>query len=517
MLYYYRPVKPDPQAKTIDTDICIYGATSAGVVAAVQAAQLGKKVVLVEFGRRIGGLTASGLGATDIGNKHVIGGLARIFYQDVGKEYNMNESWFFEPHIALKVYSDWLSKYNVPLYPDSPLAHVSKKEGRIQSIQTERGDIFKAKVYIDATYEGDLMASAGVSYTVGRESDEEYEEHYNGIHFGSHHHNFLRYVSPYRNPDDPKSGLIPGINDLPAGKQGEGDNLIQAYNFRLCLSDNPKNKVPYPKPDNYDPDQFEIMRRYIDARIFDLFGLTRPLPNQKADHNNWGAVNTDYIGGNYEWPNADYAIREQIYQNHVTYQQGLFYFCANDERLPKKIHEVTNNWGLAGDEFEGTGHWPPLLYIREARRMISDYVLTENNAMGRFYPQDSIGMASYKMDSHNCKRIVRSGRVVNEGNVEVAPLNPIPIPYRTIRPKRSECTNLLVSTCISASHIGYGAVRMEPVFMIIGQSAAVAASMAVDGTGIVQDITFSTLESKLKEHGQILHEQEDKKPGIVIQ
>lgn len=515
-LSYYNPKSFTRSPQTIEADIIIYGATSAGVVAAVQTTILGKKAVIVDLGYNVGGMTTSGLSATDIGNKHVIGGLSHKFYRDCGKHYGLEESWFFEPNVAQKVFNDWISNYNIPVYLGCPLLGTEKHNNRILSFDTEDGRTFKAKVFIDATYEGDLMARAGVRFTFGRESNSQYDELFNGIYWGSSHHNFIRFVDPFNIPGDPTSGLLSGVSDRELGIMGEGDSLIQAYNFRLCLTKDDKNKIPFPKPKEYDPEKYELLRRYINAGVFDIFNLTRSIQNNKFDHNNWGAVNTDYISGNYEWPDGDYKKREKIFQDHVNYQMGLFWFCANDPRLQKDVREMTSQWGLAADEFADTANWPSQLYIREARRMVSDYVLTEHDALGRCPVKDSIGLASYRMDSHNCKRIYHSGRVINEGNVEMAPLSPIPVPYRAIIPKRQECENLLVPVCLSASHIGYGAVRMEPVFMILGQSAAVAANLACQKEGIVQNISYSDLELALISSGQIVKEPDEFKSRLII-
>jgi hypothetical protein len=515
-LHYYRPYSGPVDTKVIDCDVCVYGGTPAGIAAAMQIARLGKRVVLLEFGKRIGGIVTSGLGATDIGNKHVIGGISRQFFRDVGVKYGVEEKWHFEPHIALQVYQEWLDSAGIPVYIEHRLSHIEKKHGRIASLQTENGCQFRASIYIDAGYEGDLMARAGVQYRVGRESDSVYDEHYNGIHYGSPHHNFFRFVDPYRKPGDPSSGLLPNVSEMNPGRQGEGDDLIQAYNFRLCLTKEPGNRVSFPKPANYDPEKYELLRRYIGAGIFDIFKLAVEIPGKKVDHNNWGGFNTDFIGANYGWPDGDYRRRERIYQEHVNYVKGLFWFCANDPRLPPLVREIAGSWGFAADEFTDSEHFPPQLYIREARRMMSEYVMTEHDALGRFSPDDSVGMASYKMDSHNCKRIVKGGRALNEGNLEVAPLDPFPIPYRSIRPRRSECTNLLVTCCPSASHICFGSIRMEPVFMILGQSAGVAAVLSLDKNGIVQDISYSTLEQKLRSEGQILTEPEEEKAKLDV-
>ncbi|MGE5296593.1 MAG: FAD-dependent oxidoreductase [Solirubrobacterales bacterium] len=504
--HYYYPGTETARPSTIECDICIYGATSAGVTAAVQAAKAGKKVALVAFGRNIGGMTTSGLSATDTGNTHVIGGLSREFYRETGARYGKEEAWLFEPHVASGIYRKWLEENHVPVYLEHRLTDVETSAERIVSIKTNRVVTFKALVFIDAGYEGDLMAQSGVSYRVGRESDSAYTELFNGIQYG-HHHHFLRFVDPYERPGDPKSGLLPGVSDMPLGTQGNGDNLIQAYNFRLCLTRSRNNKVPFWKPDDYEPRRYELLRRYIETGIFDIFNLNRQIPGGKTDYNNWGAVNSDYIGGNYGWPEGDYDERERIYQDHVRYQMGMLYFLANDPRLPRKVRAATRVWGLAADEFTETSNWPPELYVREARRMISDYVITEHDSFGQVRPDDSIGMATYRMDSHNCKRVVYAGRAVNEGNVEVSPLDPMPISYRAIRPKRNECRNLLVPVCLSASHIAYGTVRMEPVFMILGQAAAVAACLAIDKCeGIVQDVDAAELRRRIEQAGIITEE-----------
>lgn len=505
--HYYYPVSRLSQPKEIISDVCIYGATSIGIVAAVQSAGSGKKAVVVEFGSHIGGMSTSGLGATDIGSKHVVGGMARNFYKEIGSHYGMEERWRFEPHVASRVFNDWIERYNIPIFIKHRLQRVEKAGQRITALHMENGAVFRAAVFIDASYEGDLMARAGVSYTVGREGNHVYGEHFNGIHYGGPNHNFTRYVDPYVKEGEPSSGLLPGMGHLPPGLHGDGDALIQAYNFRLCLTHDAGNKIDFPKPAEYDPLRYELLRRYVDSGVFDIFNLVIPLPNTKFDHNNWGGFNSDNIGANYGWPDGDYELRERIYQDHLNYQQGLFWFLANDPGLPDIVRRITSSWGLAADEFPDYGGWPPQLYIREARRMISDYVVTENDAFCRCSVDDPVGMASYNIDSHNCKRTVIAGRAVNEGNVEVTPLAPFPVPYRAIRPRRQECTNLLVPVCISASHTAYGSIRMEPVLMMLGQSAALAAALAIDeAEGVVQNISYSSLERKLRDEGQVLKE-----------
>lgn len=505
--HYYYPVPPLPNPPEIFSDICVYGATSAGIAAAVQGVRSGKRVVLVEFSNHIGGMTTSGLSATDIGSKHVIGGLARQFYRKLGSYYDMEERWRFEPHAAMQIFQTWIQSHNIPVYTEHRLHSVEKNGNRIVRLRMENGTVFKAAVFIDATYEGDLMARAGVTYTIGREGNDLYNEHFNGVHYGGPHHNFLRFVDPYFREGDPSSGLLPGVSDNRPGRQGDRDDLTQAYNFRMCITNNAENRVPFPKPAEYDPLRYELVRRYIEAGIFDIFNLTVPLPNKKFDHNNWGGINTDNIGASYGWPAGDYESRERIYQDHVNYQQGLFWFLANDPGLPEIVRRITASWGLAADEFPEYHNWPPQLYVREARRMVSDYVITEHDALATSIVDDPIGMASYTIDSHNCKRVVRAGRAVNEGNLEITPLAPFPISFRSIRPRREQCTNLLVPVCISSSHTAYGSIRMEPVFMILGQSAGLAAALAInESNGIVQDVSYSRLEQKLLQENQVLRE-----------
>lgn len=504
---YYYPVPDLPGYTEITSDVCIYGATACGIIAAVQAARSGKQAVVVEFGKHIGGMTTSGLSATDIGSKHVIGGMSRQFYREVGSHYGMEERWHFEPHIALQVIKDWIRKYRLPVYTEHRLKSVEKVGRRITGLRTENGAVFRAEVYIDAGYEGDLMAAAGVSYKTGREGNGAYGEHFNGVHYGGPHHNFRRLVDPYRKEGDPFSGLLPGITELQPGRQGDGDELTQAYNFRLCLTTDPQKRAPFPQPADYDPLRYELLKRYISSGIFDIFNLAVPLPNKKFDHNNWGGISTDNIGANYNWPDGGYEQRERIYQDHVNYQQGLFWFLLHDSRLPGIVRRIVSGWGLAVDEFSDYGNWPPQLYVREARRMVSDYVVTEHNAFASRKVEDPVGMASYTIDSHNCKRVVRAGRAVNEGNIEVTPIAPFAVPYRSIRPRREECTNLLVPICASSSHSAYGSIRMEPVFMILGQSAGLAAAIAVEeNDGIVQDVSYGSLAKKLRQEGQILEE-----------
>jgi len=500
--FYYRPARIISQAP-IEADICIYGATSGGVIAAVQAKQLGHTVVLLAFGTHIGGLTSSGLGATDIGNKQAVGGLARAFYRELGQRYGSSEAWTFEPHVAEDVFRQMLKDNDIEVRLNQHLVSVEKSENQITEIRMEGGEVYRAKVFIDASYEGDLMAKSGVSYSVGREGNDVYNEIHNGVHIGHPNHNFRRFVDPYKIKGVPSSGLLPGISERPPGAPGSGDRLIQAYNFRLCLTRN-EDRIPFPEPDCYDPERYTLLSRYIDTGVWDALHLTVSMPNGKTDTNNWGGFSTDFIGANYDWPEADYHRREEIFQEHLRYTKGLFWFLTNDKRVPAYVREEVCLLGLPKDEFQETGGWPRELYIREARRMISDCVMTEHYCVGQLRAEDSIGLAAYTMDSHNCQRLVQGGRVYNEGNVEIGGFSPYPISYRSIVPKEKECSNLFVPFCLASSHIAFGSIRMEPVFMVLGQSSAIAASLALRDGRPVQRVEYSSLRIELEKAGQAL-------------
>jgi hypothetical protein len=379
----------------------------------------------------------------------------------------------------------------------------------------ENGNIFRAKMFVDATYEGDLLAMAGVSYHVGREDNSTYNETLNGIQWTSPNHDFKVPVDPYIIPGDASSGLLPEIEDAPMGAAGEGDARVQAYNFRMCLTDVPENQLPFPRPADYEPARYELLRRYIEAGGYDTFGHPKRMPNGKSDTNNKGAFSTDYIGGSDEWPEADYATRERLFQEHVNYVAGFFYFLSNDEQLPTEVRDEMRRWALSKDEFVETGGWPHQLYVREGRRMISDYVMTEHNCRGNTVCEDPIGLAAYTMDSHNCKRVVvKAGTeaafsdsmdcVRNEGNVEAYGFPPYPISYRSIVPREAECANLLVTVCLSSTHIAYGSIRMEPVFMVLGQAAGTAAAFAIDSEASVQQVDYPALRERLLSDGQRL-------------
>jgi len=492
-------------------DLCVFGGTSSGVVAAVQAARAGQKVVLTETGGHLGGMTSGGLSQTDIGNKGAIGGIAREFYQRMGRHYGSNETWKLEPSVAEGVFEDMLGEVKVPLYLHERLTSVTKNGNRITAISMEDGKVFHAKMYIDASYEGDLMAGAKVSYFVGREDNSTYRETLDGIRAVTPKHQFAMAVDPYLRQGDAASGLLPLIQSQPPGRAGEGDKSVQAYNYRLCLTQNPTNKIPIHPPALYDPAQYELLARYLEAlaaagktpRLGQLMDI-QPMPNGKTDINNNGGFSTDFIGENYRYPEADEAERARIRQAHEDYTRGFLHFLAEDARVPATLRTEMLSWGLCKDEFKDTGGWPHQLYIREARRMVSDYVMTENNCRYSMAVPDAVGLAAYTMDSHNCRRIVRDGRVENEGDVQVGGFPPYPISYRALTPKASECENLLVPVCLSASHIAHGSIRMEPVFMVLGQSAALAAELAIAEGVKVQGIHYGELRQRLLAAGQIL-------------
>ena len=525
--------------ETIETDICVFGGTAGGVASAVQAARMGKTVVLVEPGNHLGGMTSGGLGATDIGNKAAIGGLGREFYHRIAQHYARPEAWrfeaaedyakraghsdlsdlnaadatmwTFEPRVAEDILFQMVNEARVPVYLQQRLAAVKKSAGRITAIDMENGKTYRARMFIDATYEGDLMAKSGVSYTVGREANSKYDETLNGVREKTPKHQFTVAVDPYRKLGDAASGLLPFIQPGDGGQPGAGDPCVQAYNFRLCYTQNPTNRLPHQKPAKYDPAKYELLARYLEALVAagqkpQLKAFWNPIwmPNGKTDINNNGGFSTDFIGANYAYPDADYATRARIWQEHEDYIRGFVYFMATSPRVPEDMRAEMQSWGPAKDEFIDTGHWPNQLYVREARRMVSGYVMTEHNCRGKVKAEDPVGLAAYTMDSHNCQRIVKGVNAENEGDVQVGGFPPYPISYRSILPKAAQCENLLVPICLSATHIAYGSIRMEPVFMILGQSAATAAALALDGKTTPQALSYQKLRARLLADQQIL-------------
>ncbi|MBB6126517.1 hypothetical protein HDF22_000622 [Mucilaginibacter lappiensis] len=493
---------------TVTTDVCVYGGTSSGVIAAYTASKMGKRVILVEPSHRLGGLSSGGLGFTDIGNKYVVTGLARDFYRRIGTHYGKLEQWTFEPRVADSLFNDYAKRGAFKTLYGKRLTRVNKNQNLIVSIELENSagdttkkEIIKAKQYIDCTYEGDLMAKAGVSYTIGREANSTYNETVNGVQL-KNEHQFPDGVDPYKIPGKPESGLLWGISAATLAETGSGDKKVQAYNFRICLSNDPGNRIAITRPANYDSTRYELLLRYLAVKTSDNLGgfLKMDLmPNHKTDINNNGPFSTDMIGMNYNYPDGDYLTRSVIIQKHEDYTKGLLYFIGHDARMPGQLRKQMLEWGYPKDEYLDNNHWTPQLYVREARRMIGAYVMTQANCQGREVVTDEIGKAAYTMDSHNAERIVVNGMVKNEGDVQLREgVNPYPIAYRSITPKSSQCGNLLVPVCLSASHMAYGSIRMEPVFMVLGQSAAVAACLAIKQKSSVQQINIKQLQAELK-------------------
>jgi ribulose 1,5-bisphosphate synthetase/thiazole synthase len=533
-----------PKGKTYD--VVVYGGTSAGISAAIQATRMGRSVILLEPGSRVGGLTTGGLGQTDIGNKQAIGGISREFYQNIreyyGKPGNWNwqdqgnymdggqtrteehedAMWTFEPSAALAVYHDMMQQEGIEVRYSMRLDReqgVGKKGLSIHSITMESGEVYQGRMFIDATYEGDLMAAAGISYAKGRESNAQYGENLNGVQANDtsltllgtvsangRHHNFVSGVDPWVVKGDKSSGVLPCIDVNGPGQAGAGDHRVQAYCFRMCLTDHPENRIPFTKPADYNELNYELLLRNYEAGYNRIPWIHSMMPNRKSDSNNRDGFSTDFIGQNYEYPEASYAEREEIIARHRSYQQGLMWTLANHPRIPEEIRAEVSRWGTCRDEFEREDGWQQQLYVREARRMISDQVMTQKHCEGIEVVEDAVGLAAYGMDSHHVQRyITEDGYVRNEGNVEARVKSPYPVSYRSIIPKASECNNLLVPVCLSATHIAFGSIRMEPVFMVMGQSAATAACMALEDGVSLQELDYNKLREQLLGDKQILN------------
>ncbi len=553
------------QAATERCDVLVYGGNAPGIVAGIQAARLGKRVIVVEPSKHLGGLTTGGLGATDTGRKQTVGGIAREFYEHVATHYAKSESWkyesaespsaagqehtpdpiaqkngrstrwTFEPHVAMDIVRRMLADAKLTVRFKQRIASVKKNGARLAEVRMDDGRVYEAAMFIDASYEGDLMAAAGVDYTWGRESNSRYGEMFNGVRpYYPPVRQFYLPVDPYREIGKAESGLLPGISSAVLKPVGEADQSCQAYNFRLCLTQVAENKRPWTKPDGYEAADYELPARFIAARVaakqklevLDFFGPVM-MPNRKSDVNNSGPFSTDWIGGNHDYPNADYRRREEIVRAHERYTRGLFWFLSSDPRVPAEYREAVNSWGLTKDEFPETGGWSPQLYIREARRMVADYVMTDRHCRGLDKAPDGVSLASYIIDSHQCNRVLRDGRIENEGDIGRGPAGPWAVSYRSIVPKRGQCDNLLVPVCISATHAAYGSIRMEPVFMMIAQASATAAIMAMDGSLAVQEVSYADLRRRLESDGLVVEWNEPLKlkydtidprslPGIVV-
>ncbi|MDA3872394.1 MAG: FAD-dependent oxidoreductase [Kiritimatiellae bacterium] len=523
-LHYFQSSWISPTDEALHVDLCIYGGTSAGIIAAVTARKRGLSVVVLQPGMCMGGMTSGGLGWTDFGKKQVIGGASRQFYRDAGARYGLSEEeWQFEPKVASSVFDTYIREHDIPVRLGQFLDQVEVENHRIRSIRLLGGLTVTSDYFMDATYEGDLLAKAGVSHHIGREANSVYGETINGVQVRDKHQ-FVAPVDPYVVEGDPRSGTLPGIRQETCALQGSGDCMIQAYNFRMCMTDDPELRIPWVKPEGYDPAEYEVARRWfrhsqtghnallphdadgdqVPPTKFDVLRPRTPGGFCKTDTNNHGPISSDFIGRNWGWPSADYATREHLFQEHVTYQKGLYWFMANDPAVPEHIRRAHHRFGLANDEFVDTDNWPHQLYVREARRMVSDYVLNEHDTQYHRFPEDSVGMGSYQMDSHNCQRFVKDGQALNEGDVQLPPAGPYAVSYRSLIPRKGECENLAVPVCISSSHIAFGSVRMEPVFMVLAESATLAISLALPDKQPLQDVPYSKLLPLLRDARQVL-------------
>lgn len=532
MLFGACSSSPEP-ARELRADVCVYGATSAGVIAAIRCKQLGLEVVLLDADGWVGGLSTSGLGATDVGNKDAIGGLARSFYQRLRRHYSQSEAWTwqprdqfrgrghragedaawtFEPSVAQATFAAMLEENDIVPVRDRLLrdgqghAAVDKQGRRLVAIGCENGTSVRARVFVDCSYEGDLFAAAGCAYIVGRESNALYGETLDGVQIeNAVKHQFTKAVDPYIEPGNPRSGLLPHVHGDGPGTQGARDRRVQAYCLRMCATDHPDNRVPWPKPDGYDEREYELLLRYFEAGSTHKPWHPVRMPNRKTDSNNNGAFSTDFLGANSRWPEGSYAERAEIYREHLRYQQGLMWTLANHPRVPEEVRAHFASFGLAKDEFVEHDHWPPMLYIREGRRLVGEAVVTEHHCMGRAVAHDPVGMGAYAMDSHNTQRYVAAdGTARNEGDVQVKVPQPYGISYRALTPQYEDADNVLVPVSLSASHIAFGSVRMEPVFMVLAESAAIAAAIAIERGCAVQDVPYDVLRERLLQAGQVL-------------
>ena len=532
-----------------DYDVVVYGGTSGGVTAAVQAARDGRSVVLISPTTHLGGLTTSGLGWTDLGSSSILGGLSREFYHRVYLHYQSDSAWnlqtrqsygnsgqggpafnhttkiasVFEPKVATGVFAGLIAEHRVPVVKGrlDLVKGVKMAGSRITGLRMEGGREFTGRMFIDASYEGDLLPGAGVSFTIGREANDTHGETVSGIQAAAASKNQLpNGIDPYVVKGDASSGLLPGVNPDAGGEDGAADGRLQAYCYRMVLTDSPANRVKIAKPPNYQEKDYELLFRAIEAGQSSGFYKYSPMPNRKTDSNNTGGISTDYIGMNYgkdwNWATLDHDRRDALADLHERWQRGLVWTLQNHPRVPAAIREKYAKWGLPADEFSDNGHWPHELYVREARRMVSDFVMTQHHCVGTAVANDSVGLAAYAMDSHHTQRHVRGGMVKNEGDVQLSLPGPYPISYKSIIPKAGECENLLVPWCLSASHMAFGSIRMEPVFMALAQSAAIAANLALEQEISVQQVNYGELRPRLLASGQALGDAVTAPPTSMV-
>lgn len=520
--FHEKHFESDASADTDQFDVVVYGATPAGIAAAVAAGRLGQNVALVEPLPIAGGMMSGGLSFSDSNQtaRETLGGIFEEFHLRVEKYYTDrgtslpysvkvkdNKPWTYEPHVAEKIFHEMLNEAHVGIFLNERLTEADVENNRISAIDTATGKHFHGKVFVDATYEGDLMAAAGVSYRVGRESRDEFDEPLAGVRFPK---------KPVTNVDvmDDDGKPLPLITTTEMPEEGSGDNRIMAYSFRFCFSRDPDNQVPITKPEGYDPINYELLGRYLEAnpdvrKVFDLYKI----PGNKLDGNNAMTmqISLGMVEGALGYPEGTPQEREAILQNHRAYSEGLFYFLKTDKRVPKHIRERMNRIGYAKDEFKNNGNFPPVFYVREARRMEGAYFLTQHDIETSNTKPDSIGVGSFPIDSHDCQRIaLKDGGFLDEGTIYPYRMKtrkigyPYEMPYRAITPKESECENLLVPVCLSASHVALSSVRVEPTWMVLGQAAGVAASIAAEDSKPVQEVPYGRLSEQLKAQGQIL-------------
>lgn len=521
-----------------DHDVVVYGDTLAGISAAIQAARLKQSVVLLSPTAHIGGVATAGLTATDMNRSTVIGGIAREFYQKIyehylppsawrnqtrdeffelskkrtytGKNDALRMQWVYESHVAEKILAAMLRQAGVEVVRQRRLAEtpsaVELVQGRIVALRTENGARYTGRMFIDASYEGDLMARAGVSHLVGREGNHDFGETLNGIRLAGVVGAGERSIDPWIRPGDPDSGLLPYIDRALWGRPGERDTRTMSYCYRLTLTNDPANRLPIVKPANFDPLWHEALVRMLqlapETPLQKIISLT-PMPNRKTDTNQ-----VNFIGANRDYPTASHRERQRLDQMHRDFAVGMLWVLANDERVPAPIREEMKPWGWPKDEFTDNGNFPHQLYIREARRLRGAFIMKEENLRRaeRVDAGHSVGIGSYALDSHVVSRVLdEQGRVRNEGSLMVTQsIRPYPISYFALVPQKTECSNLLVPVCLSATHVAYTSIRMEPVYMVLGQAAGAAAALAITGERAVQDVPYPQLRELLLQAGQIL-------------
>jgi hypothetical protein len=512
-------------AATIETDVCVYGGTPAGIVAGIAAARAGAKVIVVEPTKWIGGLVTGGLTQSDIGNPATIGGITREFFERAAARYEGKHLWFAAPHANMEAFEAMLGEANVTVRRRERLESVERDGVRIARITTDAGTIYEAKIFVDATYEGDLMARAGVGYTVGRESRETFGEPLAGFFpmpirprttevmasvcscLGGTGPHYIHGTPTKISARDGQGRLLFGISENHA-LPGTADRLTQSYNFRLVVTRRPDLRVAFARPTHYDPARYELLLKLIEAYPMVRFGRLVHLgqvAEQKFDLNAQGLFSTDYAGGNTDYPDGDRAARERIWQGHADFVQGFLWFLSSDPRVPERLRQEVGEWGLCRDEFVDNGFWPYALYVREGRRMVGEYVMVEKDCQTDVTKPDTVGMGSFIIDSHIVERIVaEDGSVADEGAFPDAPVKPYQVAYRSLTPRRAECENLLVPVCLSASHIAYCSLRMEPVYMALGQASGVAARLAIEAHQAVQAIGVAALQARLREQKAVL-------------